>query len=1150
MAISFKEWREGFLSKNDRKALVGEFSEGEIGSPLYAYKMNADEFTSLQACLSTNLKNYLPIYSINEICHRSVSFSPLFVLYAANWWQREYDGTGMSWDPIFTSIGIDYEDLNSLTRSEMVKTGFREWNLILNNDFGGLVYLGNIASQGGLPLKLIAVGRGNLNRLLTRVLKDTVNLGFPDEKSVLSIIESHRGELPKSYRQPLIFSLLAEIIITFINLKNDANLSGASNPLEKLDQYKSNWRDSFPLPMDSEHARGVLERFILDGAKIKADKPAFSLTLQRYLQTLDGVFNVVARIDLPKSNIDQESVIKVFDIDEGFITRVMQLQVSNQTENHEITLGRLAGQLNYRFNFETIPLFKHAHEEHVATLKNADNVRNNIALTNGFELDDDSPWVFDAYSEGDYGKFLKVGGGKFKSPCLFVVVPTRFNFQTLSEIGSFEPVAWSRDGEKKCYVIDAPIAFLGDEGERYEIKPSCGDVDEEEFALMGNRMWHVFQKPAIAFCGFPQVVKYISTTPLHKRQSTATAFCKNLDNKQLNTTLGIYGPLNLSVKEQNSHVWAAKVAALPPGASYQILPGSDANHGKIQLNKWQISNVRCLDANVSIKPNINGDSATIECTHTGSSTPQEHFKLELYWVHNPKTAIIQLPFPASGVMAFDGNGERIEKRKTLSLRQLYGVRVVSLLSQGNHVEVELNLRETGGINIEPTTIRLKREKDSSRVEIRLIDFKEQIADLLYAVDHLDTKVEFRVKVAGANDFVLFINKYDIEFEHKIGEPYFMIKQSQLVNFTNEMIGRCEVVATRIDEPDDIVTLEQSTNEGVYSGIWVFPAHKYTDGTWMVHPSSNSSIQFRSMIFPLASETSEDEEDVLSLKTALNIANDKQREAAINLVLEELILDFNHEAWLHVEYLAENLGHLNLTSLHLWRLFAKNKSAMAALALRESKFPEQFIIRFAAELPFMWELVSLEAWLDAAFYLKKQVFQCHQQENFAQLYFEHFIQNKLNVLLSEYPALNMVFEVIKHKNQLAVNQEMQLALNDPKFFSGFFTSQIFQGENSELQNLLRTEKVSWPSDFFNEIRSYRQSEHKALLCPQEFGFKDAVINFPFVVAINTLTQELPEWLADESAFFDLKRLKKFEKDWFDSAFDKTIARGITLGYVQL
>ena len=128
--------------------------------------------------------------------------------------------------------------------------------------------------------------------------------------------------------------------------------------------------------------------------------------------------------------------------------------------------------------------------------------------------------------------------------------------------------------------------------------------------------------------------------------------------------------------------------------------------------------------------------------------------------------------------------------------------------------------------------------------------------------------------------------------------------------------------------------------------------------------------------------------------------------------------------------------------------------------------------------------------------------------------------------------------------------MQKALNHPKIFEGVFASQIFEGENSDLQNLLRTDSVHWPNHFFNEIKAFKKSEHQNLMCHQDFGFKDPIINFPFVVAISNLTQELPAWFADENAFLDLKKLKKFDEDWFNSAFDKTIARAITLGYVAL
>lgn len=78
MAISFKEWKADFLSKKDRKDMVGDFFEDIEGSPLYSYKMTSDEFLSLRDCLTNNLKTYLSIYSINKICQKLAYFSPLF----------------------------------------------------------------------------------------------------------------------------------------------------------------------------------------------------------------------------------------------------------------------------------------------------------------------------------------------------------------------------------------------------------------------------------------------------------------------------------------------------------------------------------------------------------------------------------------------------------------------------------------------------------------------------------------------------------------------------------------------------------------------------------------------------------------------------------------------------------------------------------------------------------------------------------------------------------------------------------------------------------------------------------------------------------------------------------------------------------------
>lgn len=954
--MNLSQWKINFLAKNSRSDIQG--------APLYAYKVSSEEFLDLKECLSENIDLYLKHYDINYVFHISKDFPQLFVLYAAIWWQREYDGSGMAWEPIFNSVGINSSELNSNIRSGAIEKGFQLWGLKLNKDIGNLKFIGNIASQGGLPLKLIATGHGNLNRLLNRVLKDVVSLAFPDHQSVNGIIESHKNELPRSYRQKEIFSLLAEIIITFLRLKADAKLESASNAIERLNQFEVNWRDRFPLPMDDENAKGVLERFIKDGIKIKAEKAKFSLTLERYIDVIENKVKIISQLNLPKQNIDEDSIKKCFGVDDNFLTRVITLIISNHQRSHEITIRRLAGQANYKFDFETIPRFRDAHNEHFATLKNANNDIKTLELLGGFELNQDAPWIFDASDEIEQFKFLKVGAGKFKASKLFVVVPSNFTINA-----SFEQ-KYDVEGltDKTCYLIDSEVTFTCDD-DQYNIKPRCENVIDEEYALLGERIWDIFQSPAVAYKGSPQAVKFINQSPTLRNQVSVNAVCSNLNNQNLNNQLSTYGPMRVVVKENNNITWASKIVVLPKQANLKINPSKETGGGNICLENWKISNLKCLSESVAINVNQNGHSSNIDCNYVGTNTPDEYVEFELFWQSNPKSAIIKVPFPSLGVLAFDAAGKRLSHKTSLSLQQLYGIRIVTFLQQSNFVEIELTLKDNGYRQVDPITRRVKRNQANTRLEIALIDFRENISNLLYSADQLDSKVEVRVKISGAKDFVLVVKKYDVEFAYEKNSHSFMISQAHLQNYDNLQISKCEVKATRIDDiEEDMIDLEQTVSEGVFNGVWKFPIQNHTSGCWMIHPSQSSSIQFRPMMLPLEQDVVEisDSED-LYLKDVLKIASNAERALSISTFIHDMCDNFNHKDWVHVEYLANNLGHLNLTSLDLWRLFSKNTKAMASMALRDSKLPEQFIQRFSSELPFLWEFVSLENWLDAAFY---------------------------------------------------------------------------------------------------------------------------------------------------------------------------------------
>lgn len=73
------------------------------GSPLYRYRLSNDDFETLKATLKTSA--LLGVANITKIS----GWNACFVIYAAEWWRREYDGSSWSWEKVFASFGADIE---------------------------------------------------------------------------------------------------------------------------------------------------------------------------------------------------------------------------------------------------------------------------------------------------------------------------------------------------------------------------------------------------------------------------------------------------------------------------------------------------------------------------------------------------------------------------------------------------------------------------------------------------------------------------------------------------------------------------------------------------------------------------------------------------------------------------------------------------------------------------------------------------------------------------------------------------------------------------------------------------------------------------------------------------------------------------------
>jgi hypothetical protein len=205
---------------------------------------------------------------------------------------------------------------------------------------------------------------------------------------------------------------------------------------------------------------------------------------------------------------------------------------------------------------------------------------------------------------------------------------------------------------------------------------------------------------------------------------------------------------------------------------------------------------------------------------------------------------------------------------------------------------------------------------------------------------------------------------------------------------------------------------------------------------------------------------------VTLTTALGIPTERQRLDALDAVITALAQYFISDDWRLVEQLAVQLGHLPLSTLDLWRCFAQSMTGLAALAVRMGALPAGFAERFPNELPTVWEMIPLTAWVQAMRALMAQGTSWYGPEAGA-LVVSEYLDRRVQALASACPSLRVLLEVARGKATGKINQDLRAAQNPG--MDGFFAGQLFNGENSRVQHLLRNNADrQWPGGFAAEV----------------------------------------------------------------------------------
>ena len=1100
--------------------------------------MDDEEFSSLESFLKENLTKYGRFSQTSlDIIRIASGFPALFVLYAAEWWRRRYNGSGFSWEPILRDLDVDSDSWTPMDRSTCVSTGLRSWQLSLRAT-GGLRYLGTIALQGGLPMHLLAQAKGSLGRLLRTVLKEATK-STASSSDIQGWVISLNHYLPRIYRQTEIYLLLAEVVVTVLQLKEEAGLTKSAGAITELDKRIPSWRGRFPLPVGDADTQKLIEQLIQDAATARVERQSRLCMVERLLEKdQNGLWHLCSRLALPDS-AEATKVGALFGIESSLMPRILDFTLSAGEIELVTSMRKLAGHDKYRVDRRLWNISNtNAAEEHVLQLSAPDGRAWSTTAPRGESLDLELPWVFDAGDE--VAMLLRQGSGAVAANEAFVALPPGWAVSAVEEeIPTLEGVVHQFD--RKVFRVRGTACFSFNDLV-CRIRTGRADAKPESYEWRGQRLWGEFTSPSMAFLGTPKLFKIEDNGGA--QQMTGAPGWRPLKTRGY---LGASpaGPLEMWYPATGDVKFRSRMVILPANA-ITTMDFTDARSGQIRLEHWGALKAVLVTSGVTAVVTCNTNNLSIGLKVASSDSVPEWVELDVYWPQTPVPARVRLPYPARGARAFDAKGRELLSGSLLSANRLLGVRILCLagaMSSLSRMSLEFRLSGNGKSSLFPITM----PDQSLHVEIRLQDYVSEIAQLLANDDRPDASVEAVIRIGREISTKLCIARYESRLVRENGRVY--LDASGVRGISVEELATLPVMAKRLESPgEEAIRLSGFTSQGVATGAWDFAPEHREPGSWLIFPPVDASLSFRPTIWPISGDAITEG----AIATAIGFPEEVARTIALDKALETLSLNFLDDGWADVERLVAQLGHLPLVTLDVWRCFARSPKGMAALVIRFSNLPIGFIERFASELPFVWETVPFIAWLEAMKNLKRQCNAWYGPAGAALL--ASHLDNRIAELTSYHPALYTVLGVARAAATGETPPEIQSFRQLGVDAMGAI---LFLGEDCPLQKLLRSHAdtddvgVQWPVYFKNgKLRTLTHAKYSPFFCKVDLGFHDSVVNLPILLAAQVAANDSEEWFGDPDLIHELRKHIAFDPDWFTEAYFWTTARCVAGGLLDI
>ena len=923
------------------------------GIALYRYNVTPNEFAELRELLQKHHDHALhPTYG--------TSWAPAFCLYVAEMYRRQYDAKAISWAwaPFESLVDCQFTPQQ---RGQLVRLGLEYWKRPvrkwrrLSDKFedGRDNLLGSLFTEGGLPWPLVQRDTHSFGRVVGKGLKYhyRTEAGL---RTTADLLADFVEDLPQTFRDsPETLHLLAGVVEQLMELATRHELRDKEDPARYLDSVEAGWRNDFPLPLDEANARNLVNDWLRDASRSRAEREAqrakgaaFSCT-HRLIEEPHG-WRIRSEVSVPR--------VAELSIDAGVIN-------PGRFELAFFEGDRLLARAGVAYGSRR----EGSDEVSVRFLKtqfSLDRVRFGDALTlsllaNGCDacivpfdqaaLDETLPLVFEY--KGDEWWYLASASCSSVATRVRVRLPRGLNYRCDGAVTTHEDAT----DDVRWIEAEESLLLFSDDGDRYEVSLRAGPQTSHMLSLKGVPM-HYDSVPQVVFQGWPKldVPEAEGDVPVPSiREFVNRRHVTRADHGKL------FGAVHYLARDASANILLQRrFGVVPLGFAIEGYAASGGKLARLVIRQSSQLEVQVVDRTIRCCREVQGQDTVIWLEPQTQPLPT-FLTLEVCGNGSASAPItFKVAYPDEAARLIDMSGA-ILGHHDFMLTDLLGTRVALSTSRPNGTRFCLQLEL---VSKEARCTRHYYIGVSGKtVLLSLFSYQTDMMQMLGAVDQQDAFL--RVRVETDRPLLQFdVRRYNGAHWREDGDPStFTVTDLSRGALTTKV---CVQAMLLTDPKQASVNIHEQLTQNVGTGRFRMPPSMGADGTWLIYPASGSPTQFRPFLQSGERiESDVPESEIRSLHEAARAFHPVKQPYVIAQQIANMADDFDHSGWEYLADLKQHYSHLPLSVFESWLALSRNPAALA-VAIFRLEVDESFCARIRDELAVIWECVPLPQWAAA------------------------------------------------------------------------------------------------------------------------------------------------------------------------------------------